>query len=105
MSAELRRGLQADVPSAMKAKDAARVSVLRTALAALSNAEAVDPSEHTTTEVARRDLSDEDIRHILVELRDELRGAEEEMRRLDRPSEAEDLSTKAAILEGYLRAE
>ena len=44
MAPSLRERLQAGLPAAMKAGDRLRVSVLRTTLAAIANAEAVDAS-------------------------------------------------------------
>ena len=77
----LRAALRRDLVSAMKAREAQAVSALRTAIAAIDNAEAVpaaEASQPTTsthfagaragvgaTEAARRELSDGDIRAIL----------------------------------------
>ena len=106
MSTSIRRRLQADLPAAMRARDESRVAVLRTTLAALANAEAVDPSAATTRtgllgDVERRVLTDADVRSIIVRERDELSRDAGELRRLGRP-EADRLAAQVAILDGYL---
>ena len=101
--------MQADLRTAMKARDSARVAVLRTTLAALANAEAVDTT-HTSvpvrglyaTEAERRELTDDDIRGVIAAERDELRAAAADMRAGGHDDEASDRDTKAAILDAYL---
>jgi uncharacterized protein YqeY len=82
-SAFLRATLRADLITAMKARDSDAVAALRTAIAAIDNAEAVDrpdgatatTSEHFagahlgvgSTEVARRNLTIDDVHAILQE--------------------------------------
>ena len=68
--------MRSDLKEAMRARDSARVTVLRTALAAFANAEAPPardvpawpPAEHGASEVARLELNDDDHRRILREL-------------------------------------
>jgi uncharacterized protein YqeY len=104
----IRDRLQSDLKAALRARDDARVAVLRTTLAALGNAEAVDPSDATTPsgllgDVARRDLSEDDVRGIVLREREELARDADELRRLGRP-EADRLDAQVAILDGYLAA-
>src|SRR5205807_7921273 len=98
--------MQADLPAAIKARDASRVSVLRTTLAALANAEAVDLSGPRSAagllgDVERKRLSERDMREIVSRERDELWAAAEEMERLGQRRQAVELETRAGILESY----
>jgi hypothetical protein len=94
----------------MKARDSLRVSVLRSTLAAVANAEAVDvievagavPTGDKETEVTRRTLSEGEIREIVSAERLELASACEEMGALGQTREAEDLAVRAEILASYL---
>jgi uncharacterized protein YqeY len=79
----LRAALRADLAAAMKSRDADAVAALRTAIAAIDNAEAVDRPEREaattsdrfagshvgvgSTEVARRDLTLHDVQEIVSE--------------------------------------
>ena len=101
--------MQADLNAAMKARDSTRVAVLRAALAAIANAEAVasDGAVSLTapagsTEVARRELSEVDVRLIVERERAELRGAADERERLGRGDDAAELRAQAEVLEVYL---
>jgi len=99
--------MQADLPAAIKARDASRVSVLRTTLGALANAEAVDLSGPRSTagllgDVERNLLSERDMREIVSRERAELRAAAQEMERLGHRRQAVELETRAGILESYL---
>lgn len=105
----LRDEMQADLTAAMKAGDRTRVSVLRSTLAALANAEAVvapvqksTPVAFGTTEVSRCELDDGDVRAVLSRELDELQTTAIELRRHDRDVEAADLDARAGILAEYL---
>lgn len=104
MTNALRNRLEADLRVALKSGDAVRVSVLRTTLSALSNAEAVDVSvvPAGVTEVPRRELGDDDIRGIVERERDELRTTADRMRRVGAPDRARELVAQARLLDGYL---
>ncbi len=79
MSTNLRARLRAALPEALKQRDPVRAAVLRSTLAALDNAEAVPVPEHAAgslaweatpagvgaREVARRDLSDDDVERLV----------------------------------------
>jgi uncharacterized protein YqeY len=85
----MRERLRTALPGAMKQRDAGLVAVLRATLAALDNAEAVPPQEHDhgslaleatpvgvgVREVARRDLSDEEVERLVRAEIDERRTA------------------------------
>ena len=102
--------MQADLKQAMKDRDSSRVTVLRATLGALANAEAVNaptgPISLTaaagTTEVARRELTEDDVRLVIERERDELLAAAEERAALGLPDDAEELRGKADVLTGYL---
>ena len=104
MTNALRNRLESDLRVALKSGDAMRVSVLRTTLSALSNAEAVDASvvPAGVTEVARRELGDQDVRSIVERERDELRTTADRMRRVGAPDRARELVAQARLLDGYL---
>jgi uncharacterized protein YqeY len=102
--------MQADLKQAMKDRDSSRVAVLRATLAALANAEAVDapsgPISLTaaagSTEVARRELTDADVRVIVERERVELLAAAEERASLGLPDDAAELRSQAEFLQAYL---
>jgi len=118
MSTNVRDRLRAALPAALKQRDAELVAVLRATLAALDNAEAVPNQDRDrgslaleaipvgvgTQEVARRQLSDEDMQRLvraeISERRDAARvyeqaGQHGQARRL---RQAADLLTEAAGL-------
>jgi hypothetical protein len=103
----LRRRLQVALTSAMAARDRPVVSVLRTTLAAIANAEAVDPTGPTRPvglrdDVERRHLDEEDVRAIVRREREELRSAADELARVGRPDRAEALRAQAAVITAHL---
>ena len=113
----LRERLRTALADAMKVRDANAVSALRTALAAIDNAESVDPSYAPRPtagpiagaltglgagEVPRRELSEREIEEVV---RAEMTGREHaagEYDRLNRPDEAARLRAEAAILRDHL---
>ena len=106
---DVRAQVQADLTAAVKARDSVRIAALRVALGAIANAEAVASDGRVSltapagsTEVARRDLSDDDVRLVVERERAELLGAADERERLGRPGDAVGLRAQAAVLEGYL---
>jgi uncharacterized protein YqeY len=106
----------------MKQRDRTAVSVLRSALAAIDNAEApplgdvpahLAVGEHVAgvavgvgaSEIGRRHLTDEDL-HAIVELEVTQRAtAAEEYERLGRSDLADGLRAEADVLRSYLHAE
>jgi len=99
--------LRAALPAAMRSRDAVAVSALRGALAAVGNAEAVDPADHEhlatssstgsehvagaqvgvgAAEVARRDLTERDVRQVVA-------------------AEAESRTADAAVLDAHGQAD
>ena len=106
MVVAIRKQLQTELREALKTRDRSRISVLRSTLSAVANAEAVDPSEARTAagllgDVERRPLSEVEMRTIVARERDELLSDADHMRSLGRP-EAHELAAKAAILDAHL---
>ena len=110
MTTTIRDAMQADLKTAMAARDRNAVAVLRTTLAAIANAEAVSPdgSKPATglfaNEVARLELSDDDIRGVIERERAELTASADEYESVDQPTEAAELRAQVAVLDRYLAA-
>jgi uncharacterized protein YqeY len=104
MSAALRERLEADLRVALEHRDIVRLSVLRTTLSALSNAEAVDASPFgvDVTEAPRRELGDDDVRLVVERERDELRTSADRLRRVGASDRARELVAQAGLLDTYL---
>ena len=104
----IRQRLKADLAAAIRAKDAARVAVLRTLMGAIANAEAVelDPTQprevQGRAEVPRRRLSADDLSRIVRREADDRWGAADEYERRGRPDEAARLRRDAEVVERYL---
>jgi uncharacterized protein YqeY len=106
MCSALRHRLQADLRVALAKRDGLRLSVLRTTLSALSNAEAVSPDEYSpgVTEVPRRVLSTDEIRAVVERERDELRTSAHRLRRVGAHDRARELLDQADVLDAHLAA-
>ena len=111
MSCPIREQMQADLVTALKGGDLIAVSVLRTTLAALSNAEAVDPGATAPLvraglfgDVERRCLSAADVASIVAGERDELHATAALLDRAGQRVEAEGCRARAAVLDEYLAA-
>src|SRR3974390_397924 len=115
----MRDRLREDLAAAMKARDRVAITVLRTTLAAIDNAEAVDVSPKEppgagshhfagtsagvgSSDVTRRVLSDADIGAIIGEEADERWQAAVEYEKLGRVDIADGLRREAAVLDRYL---
>lgn len=100
----IRERLQAELTDALRSRDALRLSVLRTTLSAIANAEAIEvPAGTAATEMPRRDLTEQDVRAVVVAERDELEATAAELRTVDRADAAVELEQKAAVLADALR--
>lgn len=116
----LRAAMRDALKDAMKGRDRLAVSALRSALAALDNAEAVH-AEHAVctdgdspiagaavglgaTEAARRELTPEDERLLVRAEVTERREAAAEVEAAGRPDRATDLHREADVLESVLGA-
>lgn len=110
--------LRGDLTAALKARDSVTVAALRSALTALDNAGAVEAptsqaegSEHVagttagvgSTDIARRALSEDDVRAILRSQIEEHSRAAKEYVRIGRDDLAERLRGEADVLAAYLR--
>jgi len=109
--------LRSDLTAALKARDSVTVAALRSALAALENAGAIEVpasgaegSKHIagttpgvgSTDTARRVLSEHDARAILRSQVEEHRLAADQYARVGRHDIAERRRTEAAVLAAYL---
>ncbi|MFT3715584.1 MAG: GatB/YqeY domain-containing protein [Gordonia sp. (in: high G+C Gram-positive bacteria)] len=112
---EVRTAMRADLRTAMKAKDKSTVSALRTALAAIDNAESVDAGESATTsahvagaslgagsaEADRKQLSADDVAGILRTQVLDLQQQAEQYEALGRDDAAAELRAQAAVIARY----
>ena len=101
---QLKRGLK----TAMKARQHEVVSVLRSALSAIDNAEAVSLDDSMVAvvgrlnEVARKELSEEQMRAIVQAEADALKTSIADYQKLGKAEEAEGLQTQWDALSQYL---
>lgn len=108
--------MRADLTAAMRARDRGRTAVLRSALGAVANAEAV-PVPHPVagdgpvagavtgvgaTEAPRRELTAEDVVAVVRAERDERLAAAGQLDGAGAGAAAEELRAAAAVLEAYL---
>lgn len=113
-TAPLRDRLRAALPIAMKARDRRAASALRSALAAIDNAEAVEIVDVKAgaiessavglgaAEVARRDLTDADIERIVRTEIDERLSAATDYERAGHAARAADLHAEVDALAAHL---
>lgn len=99
--------LRSDLMAAMKARDGARARVLRSALAAIDNAGAVEAPAQVVGDVGygdvpRRPLDAAQARALLEEEILEREVGVTEYQRVNRPDEAETLRAEIATLRTYL---
>lgn len=116
----IERTLRAALNPAMRARDSVAVSALRTALAAIANAEAVDVTAHSmgeggsrhvagavvgvgAAEVARRQLHERDVRAIVQLEVDSRRSDADELERHGATDRARSLREEAEVLAAVLR--
>lgn len=106
MSWDPRQQIRADLRTAIAQRDAVRASVLRTTLAALANAEAVDASTVAPgmTEAARRELDESAIRSVIEGEHTEAMDAVALLERFGRRTEAAQLRRQADEILCYLAA-
>lgn len=108
---EIDARLRADLKAAMRARDQAAVRALRTALAAIANAEAPaatdqgwrEPVVGQLVEHERLGLTVDDVRRILQAQVAERRAAIDEYRQLGQHAEADELAAEVAALEPHIR--
>jgi uncharacterized protein len=115
----LRERLRAALPAAMKARDAAAVAALRSALAAIDNAEAVEaapppPTAAThpdlagttvgvgATETGRRDLEEPEVERLVRAEITDRRAAAQAYERAGRHDRARRLRAEADVLGSHL---
>lgn len=105
---DLRQVLQAELIMAMKNQDRSTMTVLRSVLSAIANAEAVPAPEGPveamlgSAEVSRKELTPQQIKMIVIDEVDSRRDSVGYFETAGRHEEAENLKSEAAILERYL---
>jgi uncharacterized protein len=102
-----RARMQADLRAAMQARAEEDVSVLRSCIAALGNAEAVRTEDVRAqcvvgVEVDRRELTTADEQRILAGVHDELLEGADELQRLGHDERAAVLRRQAVVVARYL---
>ncbi|WP_406031740.1 GatB/YqeY domain-containing protein [Nocardioides sp. NBC_00163] len=114
---DLQARLRADLLTARKARDTAATAVLRSTLAAVSNAEAQPVAEASlaadgpiagaaigvgATEAARRELTNDDVREIISGEQSERLAAATDLESHGAGEKAEQLRAEAELLAKYL---
>jgi uncharacterized protein YqeY len=109
----LESALRSDLTAALRARDQVRVHAIRSALAAIANAEApaaphsdssAEPEVGRLVEHERRQLSAEEVLAVLQAEIDERELAAAEYRSLDRVDEADRMVAEAEVVRAYLSA-
>jgi uncharacterized protein YqeY len=105
-AAAFRERLRDDLKAAMRARNEGEVRLLRALGAAIDNAQAVQLGDKALRrfnegEIARRELSDDDIAELLARERSERLEAAAEFERLGQAAEAERLRSEAAAVARY----
>jgi uncharacterized protein YqeY len=99
--------IRADLLEALKGRDMPRAKLLRTTLAAIENAEAVEGVSSVEGivgygDVSRRMMTDEDVAGIISSEVEEWQFALAEYERIGKYEKAESLRYELGILRGYL---
>ena len=100
--------LRGDLERALRTRDRLEISTLRTIIAAVENAAAVDVETSAEPKLGlghdqpRRELSDEDVAGVLLSEHNELVDAATRYRDLGLVEETADLERRARIVERYL---
>ena len=108
--------MRAALPVAMKARDRLTVGVLRSTLAAIDNASAIEPVDEPgslaieqiaigagATEAPRRELRAQDIEAVVRDEAGARLAAAQEYEQAGRSDRADALRAEAAVLEGFLQ--
>ncbi len=119
LPAPIRDRLRAALRTSMKARDQLAVDAIRTALAAIDNAEAVEIADTTAfsvsriagsvagvaaAEVPRRSLTETEMAELVEREAADRRSAAEGYEQEGYPKRAAELRDSAAVLDGLLRA-
>ncbi len=104
-----RRRIEQDLTAAMKARDPVATTVLRSLLAAIGNAEAVDvvadpnsgPIGAFAADIRRSELDDADVARILAAETDERREAINTYSQAGRPDLVEAMEAEIEVLSRY----
>jgi len=102
-----RKRLRQDLVAAIRSRDKIEISMIRTLIAAIENAEAVaaEPSAEALIglnhDQPRRNLTDEEITAIVARERAEVADAVERYRKLGLDAELDELQDRLAIIDRY----
>lgn len=102
------RRLRADLVTAIRERNKVAVSMIRTLIAAIENAEAVEAESMAEVNIGlnhdrpRRDLSQADIASIVARERDELTDAVKRYRELGLTTELAELEERMAVVDRYI---
>jgi uncharacterized protein YqeY len=105
----MRARIKADLRDAMKSRRTVTVATLRSLLAAIDNAEAVDgtavvnPVIGRSNDVPRRELSEAEVRQLVQREADEYAGAVATYERLGLAEELEKVRLKLEVTRQYLK--
>ncbi len=108
MGQSIRERIAADLTEALKRRDHEAMTVLRTTLGAIGNAEAVPLTTSRSwpvsgpTEVARRQLTEDDFARVVSSEIEERKAAAELYRASGQDSMADRLDAGTKLLAGYL---
>lgn len=104
----VRQRLKEDLAKAMKARDTAAVTAIRTLLGEIDNAEAIEvpempvPMQGQTKDVPRKELTEADIQHVLQSQAAGYRAAIAEYAALDRTEKVVQLQAELDVVVQYL---
>ncbi len=108
MGHSIRERIAVDLTDGLKRRDREAITVLRTTLGAIGNAEAVPVTTSRSwpvtgpTEVARRQLTEDDVARVIRSEVEERMAAAELYRASGQDSMADRLDTGTKLLTGYL---
>ena len=104
----IRNRMKADLTQAMKQRQKAAVTVLRSVLGTIDNAEAVEvdtayvPMQGQTKDVARKVLTEEDVRVILMNEMAERRAVIAEYEQVGQAAAAEEMRAEVEVIKRYV---
>ena len=106
---DIRSRLRSDLTTAMKTGDKVRIRVVRSTMAAIANAEAVEGSARAEGTVSYADVPRREVgRAQIIELLDTEIGEREiaaaQYRDVGRPADAETLEEEMGVLRAYLES-
>lgn len=108
MAVSIPARLREDLAIALRSQNRIEASMIRTLMAAIDNAEAIEASTTSDPKIGldhdqpRRDLTTDDVTRIVEGERDELAEAVDHYRQLGLTDQVEELETRLRIVNRYL---